>query len=261
MLKTHDKLLECVDVSKAFYSRHGGGSVRVLRGLSCELAAGEVVGVVGLSGSGKTTLLRAIAGLTSIDRGSILVDGKRVEAPGPDRVLLFQEETLLPWRRVLDNIALGSCTAFEAARKKDAADLLERIGLGEMGHRWPRELSGGERRRAELARALAARPQALLLDEPFASLDAATRRSLYELVAALWEERHQTVLFTTHDLVEAAMLADRILLLSRRTGTFAHEEHVSRSAVHLGLETATRVAEELYGRLRGSGDLADDHGT
>lgn len=249
MIEALSNVLECVDLFKTFHTQDSGEPTRVLRGLSCHVAPGEVVATVGLSGSGKTTLLRTISGLTSPDSGSILVDGHATKGPGPDRVLLFQEDTLLPWRRVLENVALGSSNSRGDRAIGEAGELLKRVGLGGRDRRWPRELSGGERRRAELVRSLAAQPRVLLLDEPFASLDAATRRSLYELVSAVWDERRQTVLFTTHDLFEAAMLADRILMLSLRTGTIVNEEEVSRSAVHLRAEAAAPLAEALYEQL------------
>ena len=208
-------VLECRNLTKSFWSLQSGVRVEVLRGLSCLVYSAEVVAVVGSSGSGKTTLLRLIAGLSQPDTGVVLVNGELVDSPGNDRVLLLQESTLLPWRTVAQNVALG----FPKLRKEKTAvvhDALEQVGLDGLADRWPRELSGGEQRRVELARSLAASPAVLLLDEPFTSLDAVRRIALHKQVRDLWQSRAQTVFVVTHDLQEAVSLGDRILLLSKR---------------------------------------------
>ena len=221
-------VLECRNLTKSFCSLQSGVRVEVLRGLSCLVYSAEVVAVVGSSGSGKTTLLRLIAGLSQPDTGVVLVNGELVDSPGNDRVLLLQQSTLLPWRTVAQNVALGFP---KLSQKKTAIvqDALEQVGLDGLADRWPRELSGGEQRRVELARSLAASPAVLLLDEPFTSLDAVRRIALHEQVRDLWQSRAQTVLFVTHDLQEAVSLGDRILLLSKRAKCVVQDWQVQDS--------------------------------
>lgn len=219
--------LRCREVCKTFVSHEG--RIPVLRDCDLELAEGDIVAIVGVSGSGKTTLLKILAGLCLPDSGEILAHGRHVLGPGSDRVLLLQEETLLPWFRAITNIAFGLTArgGGTATARARAEELLTRVGLTGMGHRWPRELSGGERRRVELARALAAEPSVLLLDEPFASVDSITRKVLQQLVLDLWGDRTQSVLLTTHDIHEAVTVADRILVFSKSHGRFVWERPVS----------------------------------
>ena len=221
-------VLECRNLTKSFWSFQSGARVEVLRGLSCLVYSAEVVAVVGSSGSGKTTLLRLLAGLSQPDTGVVLVNGELVDSPGNDRVLLLQESTLLPWRTVAQNVALG----FPKLCKEKTAvvyDALEQVGLDGLADRWPRELSGGEQRRVELARSLAASPAVLLLDEPFTSLDAVRRIALHKQVRDLWQSRAQTVFLVTHDLQEAVSLGDRILLLSKRAKCVVQDWQVQDS--------------------------------
>jgi sulfonate transport system ATP-binding protein len=174
----------------------------VLNGVDLSLAAGEFVALLGRSGSGKSTLLRALAGLDS---------GYTGEVGTPDRVAVaFQEPRLLPWKRVVDNVALGLRGADVARRARDA---LAEVGLTERARAWPLTLSGGEAQRASLARALVRGPDLLLLDEPFAALDALTRLSMHDLVLDVWGRHRPAVLLVTHDVDEAVALADRVLVL------------------------------------------------
>jgi sulfonate transport system ATP-binding protein len=178
------------------------GSTRVLDGLDLTIAPGEFVALLGRSGSGKTTLLRTLAGLDEPTAGT-------VAAPQPSAVV-FQEPRLLPWKRVWQNVALG---LHDGARAKALA-ALEEVELSHRVDAWPLTLSGGEAQRAGLARALVREPKLLLLDEPFASVDALTRLRMHELVAALWRARLPSVLLVTHDVEEAIVLADRALVLA-----------------------------------------------
>jgi sulfonate transport system ATP-binding protein len=177
------------------------GELPVLAGLDLDIAPGEFVALLGRSGSGKTTLLRVLAGIES--RGS----GK-VEVPSPSAVV-FQEPRLLPWKRVRENVAIG---LRGDVRDRVRAALLE-VELGHRAEAWPLTLSGGESQRAGLARALVREPQFLLLDEPFASIDALTRLKMQELVSALWRAHGPSVLLVTHDVDEALLLADRALVI------------------------------------------------
>jgi sulfonate transport system ATP-binding protein len=190
---------------------------QVLEGLDLDIATGEFVAMLGVSGTGKSTLLRAMAGLDREVTGEI-------EVPGPVAVA-FQEPRLLPWRRVLANVALG-------LRVPDAGVValraLAEVGLTDRARAWPLTLSGGEAQRASLARALVREPGLLLLDEPFSALDALTRMAMHRLVLRLWERHRPAVLLVTHDVDEALVLADRVLVLAGGRLAFSVRVEVSR---------------------------------
>ncbi len=186
-----------------------------------DVADGEFVVVVGPSGCGKTTLINAIAGLIRPTRGRILVDGKPVSAPGPDRALVFQDYALLPWRTTWGNVKFGieMQRGRSGALSEDAiARAIELVGLRGFEHSYPHELSGGMRQRVGLARALVAEPQVLLMDEPFAALDAMTREVMGGELEAIVEQSGRTAIFITHSIDEAISLADRIVVASARPG-------------------------------------------
>jgi NitT/TauT family transport system ATP-binding protein len=196
------------------------GGVPVLEGLDLDIAAGSFVALVGPSGCGKSTLLRLIAGLDRPDAGAVSFSPP-LERGHPERApiaYVFQDAHLLPWRSVLDNAALPLELAGvpRPERHQAALAVLRQVGLGEATTRYPAELSGGMRMRVSLARALVTRPRLLLLDEPFAALDELTRSRLDDQLRALWGELGMTVLFVTHSLLEAAYLAERAVVLSRR---------------------------------------------
>ena len=188
------------------------GDRRVLRGLDLDIAPGELVGLLGASGSGKTTLLRVVAGLDRDATGDISVPDRRA--------VVYQEHRLLPWKRVAANVALGLAGERDDRRRRARA-ALDEVGLADRADAWPVTLSGGEAQRAALARALVRDPQLLLLDEPFASIDALTRLRAQALVARLWAEHRPSVLLVTHDVEEALLLADRVVVLEH--GRLAHE--------------------------------------
>jgi sulfonate transport system ATP-binding protein len=190
---------------------------------SLDIEAGEIVAVVGGSGCGKSTLLRLVAGLDRPTSGRIRLDGETIEAPHPAVGLVFQEPRLLPWLTVAQNVGFGLAGRPRAERQGLVAEVLERVGLAEYARSWPRELSGGQAQRVAIARALAPRPKVLLLDEPFSALDAFTRASLQEHVLDLWKALRPTLLLVTHDVEEAAFLADRILVMRPRPGRFSAE--------------------------------------
>lgn len=217
-------LIVCRDVDKTFLARDGE-TVPVFQKVSLEVSAGSVVALVGASGAGKTTLLRLIAGLETPDAGSISVRGKLVERPSSDRVVVFQDDTLLPWRTVGDNVRIG----LRPSSGMTVERALEMVRLPRSAERWPRELSGGERRRVEIARALSANPDVLLLDEPFASLDTVTRKHLHETLLEIWRTTQQTVILSTHDLHEAVAVADRIVVVSRAVAGMASDVRISSS--------------------------------
>jgi len=197
-------------------SRAFGGRV-VLDGVDLDIAPGEFVAMLGVSGTGKSTLLRALAGLDREVTGELSV-------PGPVAVA-FQEPRLLPWRRVLANVALGLRVPDAGAV---AGRALEEVGLTERAGAWPLTLSGGEAQRAALARALVREPSLLLLDEPFSALDALTRIAMHRLVLRLWERHRPAVLLVTHDVDEALMLADRVLVLASGRIVFSGPVEVPR---------------------------------
>ncbi|WP_430395939.1 ABC transporter ATP-binding protein [Ferrovibrio sp.] len=191
---------------------------RALDDVSLEVEQGEILAVVGGSGSGKSTLLRAIAGLDPASSGEVRIDGDKVTAPHPLIGLIFQEPRLLPWLKVADNIAFGIADLPETERKQRVEQALVRVGLQGAAEKWPRELSGGMAQRVAIARALVARPRVLLLDEPFSALDAMTRASLQDHLVDLWHYDRPTMVLVTHDIEEALVLADRVVVLSPKPG-------------------------------------------
>jgi sulfonate transport system ATP-binding protein len=205
------------DIQKS-YQLSGGRRVTALAGVNLEIASGEVACIVGASGSGKSTLLRIIAGLELADRGSISAGGERVEGPGPERGLLFQESRLLPWLTVAQNVAFGIAELPKAEREQTVDALIALVGLRGFEQAHPHQLSGGMAQRVALARALAPRPLVLLLDEPFGALDALTRIRMQEELLRVWRTRQTTLVLVTHDVEEAIFLGDRVVVMSERPG-------------------------------------------
>lgn len=192
-----------------------------LQDINLSIDSGELLVVLGPSGCGKTTLLNLIAGFLPAESGSITLDGKEVSGPGAERGVVFQHEGLLPWRNVLDNVALGLQLAGMAKerRREIARQMLRKVGLEGAEKRFIWQLSGGMRQRVGIARALAADPQLLLLDEPFGALDAFTREQMQELLLTLWRESGKQILLITHDIEEAIFLASELVLLSPSPGS------------------------------------------
>ena len=194
--------------------------VQALRDVSLAIEENEFITVVGPSGCGKTTLLRILAGLVGWDSGDVLVQGKSVSGPGPERSMVFQSFALLPWSSVLSNVAFGLELRGvpKLEREEKARELIDLMGLSGFASAMPFELSGGMQQRVGLARALAVGPQILLMDEPFSAVDEQTRRLLQEELLRIWESRRTTVIFVTHSIDEAVMMADRVVLMSARPG-------------------------------------------
>ncbi len=191
-------------------------TTRALGPLTLTVPDLQFVAIVGRSGSGKTTLLRLIAGLTKPSSGEILVDGRPVTGPGPDRAVVFQQSALYPWRTVEANVRLGlelSRLVSRQEAREIAGRYLALVGLTEFARHYPHQLSGGMQQRVGLARALAVSPAHLLMDEPFGSLDAILRRELGGELLRIWEQKRRTVIFVTHSVEEALMLADRVVVL------------------------------------------------
>lgn len=187
--------------------------VRALEGFSLDLARGEIVAVIGGSGCGKSTLLRLISGLEKPTRGTVELNGEPISQPHPLINLIFQEPRLLPWLTVANNVAFGLAELDGNDRRQQVEAALKTVGLGKLGHRWPKELSGGQAQRVAIARALVTRPQVLLLDEPFSALDAFTRADLQDHLLDIWSETRPTLILVTHDIEEALVLADRIIVM------------------------------------------------
>jgi len=211
-------------VSKSF--RTGSGMVQALDRVSLNVAESEFVCLVGASGCGKSTLLNIIAGLEKPDSGTVLTDGKPVTHPGRERLVMFQEPALFPWLDVLGNVLFGLNLKHNLTRKdrRDVARYyLELVGLSRFERANIHELSGGMKQRVSLARALAPNPRVLLMDEPFAALDALTREQFYGDIQEIWKARRKTIVFVTHNVREAACLGDRVLVFSPHPGRIQKE--------------------------------------
>jgi len=221
-------LLRIDNVAKTFV-RNGKPSVEALREINLSIKEGEFVSIVGASGSGKSTLLRIIDGLLEPSGGDVYVDDKRVERPGPDRAMVFQQDSLLPWKTVIENVAYGLTLAKKpwAEASKVAERFITMTGLAGFESHYPHQLSGGMRQRVNVARALAVNPRILLLDEPFAALDAQTREIMQTELLAIWRESRKTVLLITHQIDEAVFLSDRVIVFSARPGSVREEVPVT----------------------------------
>jgi NitT/TauT family transport system ATP-binding protein len=213
--------LDIEHLTKRYYVERDGRQVLALSDVSLSVAEGDFMAIVGPSGCGKTTLLNIVAGLIPHDLGQVSIDGRRIDGPGIDRSVVFQHASLLPWRTVAGNIRYG----MEMQKRFDAGTMRERteyfidlVGLSGFERHYPSELSGGMQQRVNLARALASDPVVLLMDEPFAALDAQTREHMQAELLKIWSQARKTVLFITHQINEAVYLADRVAVMSARPG-------------------------------------------
>ena len=213
--------LEIDHLSKRYWFDREGRDILALSDVTLSVMDGEFMALVGPSGCGKTSLLNIVAGLLPYEEGSVAIDGKRVSGPGIDRAVVFQHSSLLPWRSIAGNVRYG----MEMQRRFDNATMTERVdyfvklvGLSGFERHYPSELSGGMQQRVNLARALAADPAVLLMDEPFAALDAQTREFMQAELLKIWAKARKTVLFITHQINEAIYLADRVAVMSARPG-------------------------------------------
>jgi len=213
--------IDLQQVTVTFPQPKGGEEFRAVDGFDLKVAKGEFVTIVGPSGCGKSTLLSVVDGLIQPRGGQVLINGKLVTGPSTDRALVFQEFALLPWRTVVDNVRLGLelQRKFTKVQMRETVDrYIEMVGLQGFENHYPHQLSGGMRQRVGLARALAVNPDILLMDEPFAALDAQTREVMSLELLRIWEQDRKTVLFVTHGIDEAVYLADRVVVMSGRPG-------------------------------------------
>ena len=212
-----DGLVEVQNLAIKFPGKTGATA---LTGMNVTLKAGSFTAVIGPSGCGKSTLLNAIAGFVDPSEGSITLDGATVSGPSPERGVVFQQYGLFPWFSAAGNIefALKRFGYPKARRRSEALTALEEVGLAKMADRFPQQLSGGMKQRVAIARTLAGRPKVLLMDEPFGALDAQTRMNMHDLLLGIWERHKTTVLFITHDVDEALILADTIHVMSPGPG-------------------------------------------
>jgi NitT/TauT family transport system ATP-binding protein len=219
-------VLEITNLRKVFHVNNT--FLTVLEEINFRAESGELICILGRSGCGKSTLLKIVAGFLPPSSGSVLLKGKPVSSPGPDRCVVFQEDTLFPWLTVKENIAFGLKGRKNQARslEEEVERFLFLVGLGEFRNYLPGEISGGMKQRVALARVLILHPEVLLMDEPFASLDAQTREEMQNFLLSLWEKLAHTILFVTHDVNEAIILADRILLMDKDPGRIREEIRV-----------------------------------
>jgi NitT/TauT family transport system ATP-binding protein len=239
-------------VSKWF--RASQGAVRALADVSLDVREGEFVCLVGPSGCGKSTLLNLIAGLEFPDQGEVLADGRRVEGTGRDRMVMFQEPALFPWLDATGNVLFGLSLVpgLDLRERRDRASFyLGMVGLGSFERSFVHELSGGMKQRVALARALAPNPRVLLMDEPFAALDAMTREQLYGDLQRIWGERRKTIVFVTHNVREAVCLGDRVVVFSPRPGRIQEQFAIDLPRPRdLGDVALARHASEITRALR-----------
>lgn len=215
-METHG-MIEAKSLTVVYSSK---SPVLAVKDISFEVAPGEFVCLLGPTGCGKSTILNVIAGFIEPTAGEVLLDGRLIERPGSDRGVVFQKHALFPWKTVRGNIEFGlKMKGLAMKERRGIADYyIEMVGLDGFADNYPKTLSGGMEQRVGIARALANDPLVLLLDEPFGSLDAQTRIMMQELILGIWEELHKTIVFVTHDIDEAILLADRLLILTARPG-------------------------------------------
>ena len=205
--------------SLVFPGKRAGETIPVLDDVTAHVGQGEFVCLVGPSGCGKSTLLNIVGGFLPATSGEVLVEGQPVSGPDPRRIFVFQENGVFPWLNVRDNIGFGLRGRSHAEREKTIAHYVSMVGLSGFENAYPRELSGGMRQRVEIARALAANPDIIYIDEPFGALDFITRLKMRADLVRIWQREKKTILFVTHDIEEAVQLADRVLIMSQRPAT------------------------------------------
>lgn len=220
-------ILSLSNISQVFKSDNGD-TITALKDINLDIKEGEFVCIIGPSGCGKTTLLRLIAGISKPASGNIILDGKNIIGPNPMCGMVFQEFSLFPWNTALKNVEFGlKMQGVKTKKRKEIAkEFLDLVDLNDFENRYPHELSGGMKQRVAIARALAQNPVLLLMDEPFASVDAQTRNMLQKALLEIWKKTKKTIIFVTHSVDEAIYLSDRIVLLSKRPGRISEIKQV-----------------------------------
>jgi NitT/TauT family transport system ATP-binding protein len=220
-------VIEIEGLSKRFVA--GAGEILALADVDLRIDEGEFLCLLGPSGCGKSTLLRIVAGLATASAGEVRINGRRVNGPGPDRAVVFQDYALFPWMTVAQNVEFGlEARRVDAARRRQVArDLLQAVGLAPFAEKYPHHLSGGMKQRVSIARALAVEPELLLMDEPFGALDAQTRFVMQQELLRVWRVYRKTVIFVTHSIDEALYLADRVIVMTARPGRIKAELRVA----------------------------------
>jgi NitT/TauT family transport system ATP-binding protein len=250
-------------ISKRFHAR--GNEVHALDRVSLDIAEGEFVCLLGPSGCGKSTLLNIIAGLDLADEGTVFSDGKPIDGPGRDRMVMFQESALFPWLDVIENVMFGlklKPGLTNPERREVARFYLKIVGLDKFLHANIHELSGGMKQRVALARALAPNPRVLLMDEPFAALDALTREQLYGDLQRIQQQRQKTIVFVTHNVREAVCLGDRVVLFSPHPGRIQEQFKIilprprDINSVNLA-EHAIEITKALKGHMKPEAEVAE----
>jgi taurine transport system ATP-binding protein len=255
-----------VDHASVFFAARDGRAVHALDRVSLDIPNESFVVALGASGCGKSTLLNAIAGFLPLSEGSITLDGRAVTGPGADRGAVFQKDTLLPWKSVQDNVALGLKFAGLPRRQRlaRAEELLGLVGLSDFARAFPYELSGGMRQRVGIARALATEPDILLMDEPFGALDSLTREQMQELLVTIWSKTGKRVFFITHSIEEALFLGTQVVVMSPRPGRIVARfdldfiRQFARTGDARAIKTSPDFAnlrEEIRSILHGSEDI------
>jgi len=237
-------ILSIRGVSRTFVSSHG--DTLALQATDLDVAENDFITILGPSGCGKSTLLRIVAGLDRPSAGEVLLDGRRIAAPGADRGMVFQSYTLFPWLDVLDNVCFGLRERGlpRPQQLEIAQGFIHKVGLRGFEHHYPKQLSGGMQQRTALARALANGPRMLLMDEPFGALDHQTRELMQELLLGIWEAERKTVLFVTHDIDEAVFMGSRVVVMSARPGRIKLARDVSLPHPrHYSVKTSAAFAE------------------
>lgn len=248
--------IEAVGVGKVFRDEHTGHEIEAIRDISLRIDEGRFVVLIGPSGCGKSTFLYMVAGFEHPTQGQLLLHGRPVREPGPDRGIVFQEFVLYPWRTVLGNVTLGLEVQKipEPKRRDRARELLRLVGLQGFEQQFPFRLSGGMRQRVAIARALAPDPEILLMDEPFGALDAQTRQALMNDLLGIWQRTRKTILFVTHSVQEAVFLADEVVVLTGRPSRVHRvvpvdlprpRDHTSAAFAHLERQILNMISFEV----------------
>lgn len=236
--------IEARQLTKRYVNPRTGRETLALDSVDLQIMDGEFLCLVGPSGCGKSTFLQMVAGLEEVTEGSLTINGKPIQGPGADRGMVFQSYALFPWRTVLENIQFGlEIKGYDKAQMRDIAmSAAEKVGLHGFEHAYPKELSGGMKQRVGIARALANDPPILLMDEPFAALDAQTREMLQEELLSIWREKNRTVLFITHSVQEAVYLGSRVAIMTARPGRV-------KSIMDVDLDHPRDVTSDSFARL------------